>query len=470
MNFSIENMDKIKNVHFVGIGGAGMGGIAEVMVNQGYHVCGSDLYENAVTHHLKNSGVRIIQGHAEANINGAELVVLSSAISADNPEVVAAKKMNIPIIPRAKMLAALMRQKQGVAISGTHGKTTTTSLVASILAQADLDPTFVIGGLLESVGTNARLGTGEYFVAEADESDASFLFLKPKIAIITNIDADHLDTYNGDINELKRSFLEFVSEIPEDGLVVICADDVGIQSIRTEIKASVITYGFDPAADLVISEFQQCGLQSHYKVTNQSSGVVTDIILNLPGRHNALNALAALAVAQKLGVRDVDSQEALKNFMGIGRRFQLHGEIDFPKGKVLLIDDYGHHPKEIAATIEAVRLVWPNRRFVMAYQPHRYTRTRALMQDFATTLIEPDLLLLLEVYPAGEQPIRGADGQALCQAIQNISSRKPVFLATIEELPEALKSLLQEGDVLLLQGAGSIGGMALRIATMQEFA
>jgi UDP-N-acetylmuramate--alanine ligase len=459
------NMDTIKNIHFIGIGGAGMGGIAEVMVNLGYQVSGSDLNENSVTKHLSALGAKIVQGHLKENILGADLVVQSSAIPQDNPEVVAAKLCDTPVIPRAKMLALLMQTKYGIAISGTHGKTTTTSLVASILAQADLHPTFVIGGLLKSVGTNAQLGTGQYFVAEADESDASFLYLKPKIAVITNIDSDHLSTYNDDIKELRRSFLEFACSVPKDGLVVLCADDPIAYSLCSEISAPCITYGFHQDADLQISSFQQCGLLSHFRVHNKKEESMFNIVLNLAGKHNALNALAAIAVSQKLDVNQIVIKNAFQNFMGIGRRFQMYGEFNITSGKALLIDDYGHHPREIAATLDAIRLVWPKKRLVMAYQPHRYTRTHALMNDFAVVLSSPDVLLLLDVYSAGEAPIIGADGYSLCHAISNIGKITPTFIPEINDLPNALQNVLQDGDILLLQGAGSIGTMALKMAS-----
>lgn len=462
------NMDTIRRIHFVGIGGAGMGGIAEVVVNQGYQVSGSDLNDNVVTKHLKDLGVKIIQGHDQANIDGADLIVLSTAIPNSNPEVIAAQAANLPIIPRAKMLALLMQAKYGIAISGTHGKTTTTSLVASVLAQADLHPTFVIGGLLKSVNTNAQLGTGDYFVAEADESDASFLFLKPKIAIITNIDADHLSTYNGQMSELRRSFLEFVAAIPDDGAVILCIDDPIAKDIRNEIKCPVITYGFSQDADIQVTDFKQCGLLSHFKLENKLEGYTEDFILNLPGHHNALNAAAAYAVAKKVAVNDVAVKTAFHNFMGIGRRFQLHGEVEFPTGKALIIDDYGHHPREIAATLAAIRLVWPARRLVMAYQPHRYSRTHALMQDFAAVLSDTDVLLLLDVYSAGEQPIPGADGQALCRAILDKGKVKPFFVANIDLLPEMARNLLENDDILLIQGAGSIGTIAAKMVTTKE--
>lgn len=461
------NMEKIKNIHFVGIGGAGMGGIAEVMVNAGYRVSGSDLNENTVTEHLRSLGVTIIKGHAKENINGADLVVLSSAIPSSNEEVTAASDANLPIIPRAKMLALLMQAKYGIAISGTHGKTTTTSLIASILAQADLHPTFVIGGLLKSVGTNAQLGSGDYFVAEADESDASFLFLKPKIAVITNIDADHLSTYNDNMSELRQSFIEFVAEIPADGLVVICGDDPIANSLKNEINKPTLTYGFDSNVDIQIISFKQCGLQSHFCVHNKKLNKHYNFVLNLAGKHNALNALAGLAVAMHLGVSETIVAKALQEFMGIGRRFQMYGECCIPSGKILLIDDYGHHPREIAVTLDAIRLVWPDRRLVMAYQPHRYTRTLALMQDFAIVLSTSDVLLLLDVYAAGEEPIAGADGKTLFQAISSVGKIQPVFVSNVDQLPSVAKSVLKDGDVLLLQGAGSIGTMAAKMAAMQ---
>lgn len=461
------NMDRSKNIHFVGIGGAGMGGIAEVMLNQGYHVSGSDLSENTVTTRLRQLGAKIMLGHTGDNINGADLVVLSSAIAADNPEVISAKSAGIHVIPRAKMLALLMQAKYGIAVSGTHGKTTTTSLIASILAQGSLHPTFVIGGLLKSVGTNAQLGTGDYFVAEADESDASFLYLKPKIAVITNIDSDHLSTYNGEFSVLCDSFLEFVADIPEEGLVVLCADDPCANGLKKSIKGPIISYGFNADADIRITSFKQQGLQSHFCIEAQQLGKKFNFILNLAGKHNVLNAAAAIAVALHLQVPEDLIAQALKEFMGIGRRFQMYGECPIASGHVLLIDDYGHHPREIAATLDAIRLVWPDRRVVMAYQPHRYTRTQALMQDFAAVLSLSDVLLLLDVYSAGEQPIAGADGLSLCQAITQVGKIKPVFIANMNDFPSAAKAVLRDGDILLVQGAGSIGNLAPKLATMQ---
>ncbi len=456
-------MENFKKIHFIGIGGAGMGGIAEVVVNQGYEVSGSDLSENNVTQHLEKLGVKFIKGHHENNITGVDLVVYSSAIPNNNPELTAAINKNIPHIPRAKMLALLMRPKYGIAIAGTHGKTTTTSLVASVLAQGDLQPTFVVGGRLESVGTNAQLGAGKYFVAEADESDASFLFLKPKIAIITNIDSDHLNTYNGEMSALCDSFLQFVAEIPPDGLVVICADDEIAISLQKDIKAPTLTYGFNPQADIQITAFSQCGLESCFHIVDKINQSESDVRLSLAGKHNALNALAAIAVARKLEVPEEKINKALSNFMGIGRRFQIYGEVAIPDGEVTVIDDYGHHPREIAATLDAIRLVWPDRRVVMAYQPHRYTRTFALMQEFANILSIPDVLLLLDVYSAGEEPIQGADSQSLCQQIKKIGKISPYFVPSIDQLPDAAKQVLKDGDIFLIQGAGSIGQMAAKL-------
>lgn len=459
------NIESWKRIHFIGIGGAGMGGIAEVLANQGYEISGSDLCENAVTQHLRSLGVNIFIGHAKENVVGVEVVVVSSAIPEDNAELIAAKNAKIPVIPRAKMLALLMKTRYGIAVSGTHGKTTTTSLIASVLAEGGLDPTFVIGGLLKSAGTNARLGSSPYFVAEADESDASFLYLKPQIAVVTNIDSDHLSTYKDDINCLRQSFLDFISYIPDDGLAVICIDDPIAASLCSELEdRSYVTYGFSEKAAIQAYDFKQQGLRSHFRVRNKLENYDDAVELNLAGKHNVTNALATIAVARQLNVASSDIYAAFKQFLGIGRRFQMYGEFDVKQGRVLLIDDYGHHPREIDATLEAIRLVWPKRRVVMAYQPHRYTRTKALMNDFASVLSKPDVLLLLDVYSAGEQPIHGADGAALCQAITGLGILQPVFVPRVDELPVILQSVLKDGDILLMQGAGNIGSMAARIA------
>jgi UDP-N-acetylmuramate--alanine ligase len=460
------DMQSIRHIHFVGIGGSGMSGIAEVLANQGYQVSGSDLVENVVTQHLRSLGVQVNIGHSEAHIAGADIIVVSTAVPSHNLEVAAAQQAAIPVIQRAKMLSALMQTRYGIAISGTHGKTTTTSLIASVLAEGELDPTFVIGGLLKSVGANAQLGTGLYFVAEADESDASFLYLRPKIAVVTNIDADHLNTYNDDMSLLRRSFLDFVNNVPADGLVVLCADDPLAYGLLSEVTAPVVTYGFHEEADIQLRDFQQIGLQSHFRVINKLENREDNITLNLAGKHNASNALATIAVARKLAVAMEAMQSAFEKFLGVDRRFQMYGEVATAAGKITLIDDYGHHPREIAVTLEAIRLVWPNRRLVMAYQPHRYTRTQALMNDFATVLSAPDVLLLLDVYPAGESPIAGADGESLCRAIAQHGKVQPVFIPKIEELPLAIQKVVQEDDIVLLQGAGSIGSMAARIVTM----
>lgn len=458
------NFQTLKRIHFVGIGGAGMGGIAEVLVNQGYAVSGSDLNENAITEHLRTLGANVFIGHAAKNIESAEIIVLSSAIPDTNPEVIAAKKLHIPVIPRAKMLAALMSTRYGIAISGTHGKTTTTSLIASVLAEGGLDPTFVIGGLLKSVGTNAQLGSSHFFVAEADESDASFLYLHPKIAVVTNIDSDHLSTYKDDINCLRQSFLDFISNVPDDGLAVICADDPIAFSLCHEVNKPFVTYGFSEQADIQAYDFKQEGLRSHFRVKNKLENYDDAVELNLAGKHNVANALATIAVARKLNVDRSAIYAAFKKFLGIGRRFQMYGEFIVNDGHVLLIDDYGHHPREIEATLEAIRLVWPTRRVVMAYQPHRYTRTKALMSDFAKVLSKPDVLLLLDVYAAGETPICGADGSSLCEAIKELGKVQPFFVPNVNELPTRVLSILQDGDVLIMQGAGNIGSMAARMA------
>jgi UDP-N-acetylmuramate--alanine ligase len=458
----------VMHIHFIGIGGAGMGGIAEVLHNLGYQVSGSDQGQNAITSRLQSLGVKITIGHHVDNIAGAQVIVLSSAIHEDNLELIAAKNARIPLIPRARMLADLMRFKKGIAIAGTHGKTTTTSLVASALAEGGLDPTFVIGGLLKSTGTHAYLGASEYFVAEADESDASFLYLHPQVAIVTNIDIDHLTTYHNDFSNLRRTFLEFLDRLPFDGLAVVCIDDPIIHEIISDISRPTLTYGFHESADIQLFDFTQVGTQSYFKIRRKDNSTEVSITLNLPGRHNALNAAAAFAVASKMGVPDAAIQAAFAKFAGVGRRFQIYGEFNTGVGSVLLIDDYGHHPREITATVSAIRGAWPERRLVMAYQPHRYTRTKELFQDFVKVLSEQiDQLLLLDIYSAGESPIPEADGESLYAAIRKQSKSAPIFVKLIDELPSALRGVLEDGDVLLLQGAGSIGLMAAKLAAMQ---
>ena len=455
-------MGRIRHVHLVGIGGSGMNGIAQVLVNLGCQVSGSDLKESPTTRRLAEQGAVIHFGHAAGNVAGADAVVISSAVRADNPEVVAARAQRIPVVPRAEMLAELMRFRFGIAVAGTHGKTTTTSLVASILTEAGLDPTFVIGGRLNSAGSSARLGQGDFLVAEADESDASFLYLQPMVAIVTNVDADHMATYGGDFERLRQTFVEFLHHLPFYGLAVLCVDDPEVRGLLPEVTRPVLRYGTDEDADLRAVDIRRDGLQTHFTVLDRE-GERFDVTLNLPGRHNALNALAAIAVARELGVEVPAIQRALLGFQGIGRRFQVAGRCQRPDGEILLIDDYGHHPREIAATIDAVRDGWPERRLVLAFQPHRYTRTHDLLDDFAQVLSRTDVLALCEVYPAGEAPIAGADGRALSRAVRARGLVDPVFVTAIEDLNETLSHLVQGGDIVVTMGAGDIGGAAGRL-------
>ena len=456
--------NRIRRIHFVGIGGAGMGGIAEVLLNLGYAVSGSDLRENPVTRRLQGAGATVHFGHAAENVRDCDVVVTSTAVAADNPEVVAARAARIPVVPRAEMLAELMRFRFGIAVAGTHGKTTTTSLTASLLAEGGLDPTFVIGGLLNSAGAHARLGEGRYLVAEADESDASFLYLAPMMAVVTNIDADHMATYGGDFERLKQAFVEFLHHLPFYGLAVLCADDPVIRELLPAFSKPVLTYGFEAEdADVRGFDLRQDGAHTHFRVVRREHEGELEVTLNMPGAHNALNALAAIAVASELGVSDEAIRKGLREFQGIGRRFQINGEIDTPAGRVLLVDDYGHHPREVAATLRAARRAWPERRVVLAFQPHRYSRTRDLFEDFAQVLSEADALVLLEVYAAGEQPQGGDDGRSLARAIRLRGQVDPVFVEDIEELPQILRGLLRDGDALLTLGAGSIGAAAARL-------
>jgi len=458
-------MGHIKHVHFVGIGGVGMAGIAEVLLRQGYTVSGSDLSENALTQWLRVMGAVIYRGHQAENIKNADVIVRSSAVDWTNPEFEAARKARIPIVPRAEMLGELMRFRYGVAVAGTHGKTTTTSLVTSILAEAGLDPTFVIGGRLNSVGSNARLGRGHYLVAEADESDASFLYLKPMISIVTNIDQDHMGTYHNDFEQLKKTFMEFLHRLPFYGLSVLCIDDPIVREILPQLSRPVLTYGLTAEADVHALSYAQAGMQTKFTVQRTKGLPPLDVTLNLPGRHNVLNALAAIAVASELKVPDHAIVEALEHFAGIGRRFQIYGDFALPQGgKITLVDDYGHHPREIAATLQAARESWPDRRLVMVYQPHRYTRTRDLFQDFCNVLSLPDKLMLLDVYSAGEAFIPGADGQALISEIKKLGKISPVFVERHDALPSLFTEELKPGDVLLMQGAGNIGSLAARLA------
>lgn len=457
-----HTMRRFKRIHFVGIGGAGMGGIAEVLLTEGYEISGSDLQKNAMVQHLSQLGAKIFNGQKAEHVKGADVVVRSTAIADDNPELIAARNARIPIVPRAQMLAELMRFRYGIAVAGTHGKTTTTSLIASILAEAGLDPTFVIGGLLNRAGSNAHLGASQFLVAEADESDASFLYLKPIMAVVTNIDADHMETYGGDFSKLKQTFMEFLHHLPFYGLAVMCLDDPVIKECLPSISRPVITYGFDPSADVYASHYRQEGLKSFFTV-HRPNLPPFDIELNLGGRHNTLNALASITIAIELNIQDAFIAKALAEFSGVGRRLQIFGDISIQQKQILVIDDYGHHPREIATTVEAIKMAWPNRRLIMAYQPHRYTRTRDLFEDFIHVLSDVDKLLLLEIYSAGEQPIDGINSQALCQAIKQLGRIDPIFVENTAYLPTALENILQTGDLLLLQGAGDIGHVAPRL-------
>jgi UDP-N-acetylmuramate--alanine ligase len=453
-------MHRIQRIHFVGIGGSGMGGIAEVLLNLGYTVQGTDLKPNAVTKRLASLGATVTIGHAPGHIAGANVVVVSSAVGADNPELAAALAARIPVVQRAEMLAELMRFRVGIAIAGTHGKTTTTSLVASILAEGGEDPTFVIGGRLKSAASNARLGTGRYLVAEADESDASFLHLQPLAAVVTNIDNDHLVTHGGDFEKLKQSFVDFLHNLPFYGFAVLCLDDPQVRSILPRVARPVVTYGLDAAADVHATGIVRQGPRSTFEVVRPDRAAPLAITLNVPGRHNVLNALAAIAIATEFGIADAAIQSALMHFQGIDRRLQVIAEIDAAAGHVTLIDDYGHHPTEVAATLEALRQGWAGRRIVLAFQPHRYTRTHDLLDDFAEVLSSADALLVTEVYPAGETPIADADGRAICRAVRSRGRVEPVFCARVEDLATAVAPLLRDGDVLVTMGAGSIGAVA----------
>ena len=455
-----DRMRRINTIHFVGVGGSGMGGIAEVLLNLGYAVQGSDLKANAVTEQLARLGARISLGHSAANIEGADVVVVSSAIAPGNPEVDAAIRQRIPVVPRAEMLGELMRFRYSIAVAGTHGKTTTTSLVASILAEGGEDPTFVIGGRLKSAGTNARLGAGRYLVAEADESDASFMHLQPLIAIVTNIDNDHLVTHGGDFGLLKQSFVEFLHNLPFYGLAVLCLDDVNVRSIVQQVGRPIASYGLVAEdADVRAVNIRRDGLTTTYDVVRPSGGPLT-VTVNLPGTHNVLNSLAAVVVANELGIDDAAIQRALLNFQGIDRRLQHVGDVATAAGLVTIIDDYGHHPTEVTATLEALRQGYPGRRLVLAFQPHRYTRTHDLIDDFSKALSTADALLVTEVYAAGEPPIPGADGRAICRAVRGRGLVEPIFVERVEELASSLADVLRDGDVIVTMGAGHISAVA----------
>ncbi len=452
--------DRVKRIHFVGIGGVGMCGIAEVLHNLAFEVSGSDVRESPNTERLRSLGVRVGIGHDAKLVKGADVVVVSSAVDEKNPEVAAARAAKTPVVPRAEMLGELMRLQRGIAVAGTHGKTTTTSLVACCLAEGGIDPTFVIGGRLNSAGTNARLGHGEYLVAEADESDASFLHLIPFMAIVTNIDADHMDTYGGDFETLKTAFVKFLHNLPFYGLAVLCVDDAVVREILPRVHKPVLTYGFSADADLRAEDIKEEGIKMHF--TAVRAGKSMRVTLNHPGRHNVLNALAAIGVAQELGVAQEAIVRALANFSGIGRRFQINGSVAVKGGDVILVDDYGHHPREIAVTVAAARAAYPERRLVVVFQPHRYTRTRDLLDDFSAVLASVDTVLVTEVYAAGEKPITGADGRALVKAIR-ARGANPVFVEDVQQLPQQLKNVLRANDVVLTLGAGSIGAVAAQL-------
>lgn len=463
--YEVPEMRRIREIHFIGIGGVGMCGIAEVLLNQGYRISGSDMKDSVVTDRLASLGAKITIGHQEENIAEADVVVISTAVSEENPELKAARQQRIPVVRRAEMLAELMRYRHGIAVAGTHGKTTTTSLLASMMAEGGLDPTFVIGGRLNSAGTNAQLGGSRYLVAEADESDASFLHLQPMVAIVTNIDADHMDTYGGDFNVLKQTFINFLHNLPFYGLAVLCTDDPVVSEILPNVSRPILTYGFNEEADFRATNLRMDGLQTHFTVDRPVGHSQLQVTLNMPGRHNVLNALACIAVATDEGIRDDAICQALASFEGVGRRFQILGEVPVDDGSVTLVDDYGHHPREVEAVIQAIRDGWPDRRLVMIYQPHRYTRTRDLYEDFARVLSETDLLLMLEVYAAGEQPIPGADTRSLCRSIRQ-RGVEPIFVESTEDLPDLLKTLLRPGDLLLTQGAGDITTLAHRLSQL----
>ena len=468
---------KVKRVHFVGIGGAGMSGIAEVLLNLGFEVSGSDLSESAVTHRLQTLGAKVQHGHADINVTAVDAVVISSAVKDDNPEVMAARAHKIPVVPRAMMLAELMRLKQGIAVAGTHGKTTTTSLVASVLAEAGMDPTFVIGGRLEAAGSHAKLGSGEFIVVEADESDASFLYLAPVLAVVTNIDADHLESYGHYFGRLRQAFLDFVQRLPFYGTAVLCIDDPNVREILPAVTKHMTTYGLSEAAQIRAVDLKPDAARMRFRAlrTDARGGKLPDlnVVLNLAGAHNVLNALAAIAVGMEVGVPDAAIVKALADFKGVGRRFERYGEIaidpaDKSRGTYTLIDDYGHHPAEMAATLAAVHGAFPGRRVVLAFQPHRYTRTRDCFEDFVRVLSTVDVLLLTEVYAAGEAPIVAADGRALARAVRVVGKVEPIFVEHVADFPEAVTNTVCDGDVVLAMGAGSIGIVPAMLAGGQR--
>ena len=454
---------KVRRIHFVGIGGSGMSGIAEVLLNLGYDVSGSDLAANAATRRLEQLGVKVELSHAAENVDAVDAVVVSTAVRSDNPEVLAARAKRIPVVPRALMLAELMRLKQGIAIAGTHGKTTTTSLIASVLAEGGLDPTFVIGGRLTSSASNARLGAGDFIVVEADESDASFLHLQPVIAVVTNIDADHMDTYQHDFARLKQAFIQFLQNLPFYGSAILCVDDANVREILPFVSKPVVSYGMADEAMVRATAIEHAEGAMRFKVLREKRAAL-DVTLNLPGRHNVQNALAAIAVATELGIEDAAICKALADFRGVGRRFQRYGEVAAAEGgKFTLIDDYGHHPAEMAATLAAARGAFPGRRLVLAFQPHRFTRTRDLFEDFVRVLSTVDAVVLAEVYAAGESPIVAADGRSLVRAVRVAGPVEPIFVENIAQMPDAIRRVARDGDVVVTMGAGSIGNVPAQL-------
>lgn len=460
----IPEMRRINTIHFVGVGGAGMCGIAEVLLNQGYGITGSDLQQSHNTDRLASMGAKIYLGHDASHVEDADVVVYSSAIDKKNPEISAAMEQSKPLIARAEMLAELMRYRHSIAVAGTHGKTTTTSIVASVLAEGGLDPTFIIGGLLNSAGANARLGESRYLVAEADESDASFMHLQPMVAVVTNIEAEHMSTYGGDFENLKKTFIDFLHNLPFYGLAVLCIDDPTVRDILPHISRPKITYGFAEDADFRIINLVQKQVVTEFEVFRRESNKSLKIRLNMPGRHNALNATAAVVIASDEGISDEDIQNGIKNFSGVGRRFDVQGEFPVGDGTVLLIDDYGHHPTEVAATIRALRDGWPDNRLVMIFQPHRYSRTKDLYEDFVDVLCEIDVLLLLKVYSAGEKRIAGADSRSLCRSIRLRGKVDPIYVKDESDVQDILDKLVKPGDIVLTQGAGSVGSIAKQLA------
>ena len=463
-NFRVPEMRRIRRIHFVGIGGSGMSGIAEVLLNQGYEISGSDISASPSVRRLTEAGAEVFLGHSESNIEGADVVVKSSAVTIENPEIASARERGIPVVRRAEMLAELMRYRHGIAIAGTHGKTTTTSLITAILAEDGRDPTFVVGGRVNSVGTNAKLGGSRYLVAEADESDASFLHLQPMVSVVTNIEADHMETYGFDFEVMKKTYIEFLHNLPFYGLAVLCLDDEVIRELLVDVARPLLTYGFSEDAAYRLRDLEMDKRQCHFVIDRPDNKASLDIKLNIPGRHNALNAAAAIAVATDEGISDKAIIAGLENFSGVGRRFEMVGEYQVNQGSAMLVDDYGHHPTEVKATIAAVRDGWPDKRLVMVFQPHRYSRTRDLYEDFVQVLSQVDVLLVLDVYSAGEEPIAGAGSKNLCGSIRQRGGIDPIYVEQIEDVPNLLADLVCGGDLVLTQGAGSVSKLVAMLA------